>query len=394
MEDLKTPSVDHWWGRVAALIEIRTNDSGIRRKGQLLALFIGLSALILVYLFLNDLVLQILRPNRENLFYLIEDLLLFVPLFIFWKMNQYGWVYFTAYIAIFFTILAGVSLSHPIYIEYTMVAFALPVGMSSFIIKPHSSIMFAAVTTIAYTVASLAVNYIWEYNLTAVVALFALAFMTWVTSQQWEYTLQQNTKLVEDIKKTNRIIEEAYDSTLEGWSHALEVRDRETEGHTKRVTEMTVRLARRMGFDEPLVKQIQRGALLHDIGKLGIPDDILQKPGSLTEKELRVMRLHPQIAVDLLTPIEYLKPALDIPRYHHEKWDGTGYPHGLKGEEIPIEARIFAIIDVYDALTHDRVYRQGMPKREAVEYIKSESGRHFDPAVVEIFLQEVSRVQY
>ena len=149
-----------------------------------------------------------------------------------------------------------------------------------------------------------------------------------------------------------------------------------------------------MGFEELLIKQIQRGALLHDIGKLGIPDDILQKPGSLTEKELRVMHLHPQIAVDLLSPIEYLKPALDIPRYHHEKWDGSGYPHGLKGEEIPIEARIFAIIDVYDALTHDRVYRLGMPKREAVEYIKSESGRHFDPAVVEIFLQEVSRVQY
>ena len=169
----------------------------------------------------------------------------------------------------------------------------------------------------------------------------------------------------------------------------MEIRDRETQGHSKRVTELTIRMARRMGFSEEELVHIYRGALLHDIGKLGIPDDILNKPGPLDEHEMNIMRLHPQIAVDLISPIDYLKPALNIPRYHHEKWDGTGYPHGLVGETIPLEARIYAIIDVYDALTHDRPYRQKMSEKDALEFIKSQAETHFDPAVLEVFLKEI-----
>ncbi len=144
-----------------------------------------------------------------------------------------------------------------------------------------------------------------------------------------------------------------------------------------------------MNFTEEQLCHIRRGALLHDIGKLGIPDEILHKPGSLTEQELTIMRTHTQIAYNLLSPIDYLKPALNIPYYHHEKWDGTGYPHKLKGEDIPLEARIFAIIDVYDALSHDRPYRKAWPKQKVIEYILSESGKHFDPNVVEIFIKEI-----
>ena len=144
-----------------------------------------------------------------------------------------------------------------------------------------------------------------------------------------------------------------------------------------------------MGFSEEQLIQIHRGALLHDIGKLGIPDVILHKPGPLTDAEMATMRTHTQIAYNLLYPIEYLRPALTIPTYHHEKWDGTGYPHGTKGNDIPLEARIFAVIDVYDALSYDRPYRKAWTKEKVIEYIKSESGKHFDPDVVKIFLQEI-----
>jgi len=179
----------------------------------------------------------------------------------------------------------------------------------------------------------------------------------------------------------------AYDTTLVGWSHAMDLRDKETEGHTQRVTEKSVRLAREIGFTEDELVHVRRGALLHDIGKIGIPDSILLKPGPLTDEEWIQMRKHPQYAYDLLWPIVYLRPALDIPYYHHEKWDGTGYPNGLKGEQIPLSARLFAVIDVWDALRSDRPYRPALPEVEVLEYITQQGGKHFDPQVVECFLR-------
>jgi HD-GYP domain-containing protein (c-di-GMP phosphodiesterase class II) len=180
----------------------------------------------------------------------------------------------------------------------------------------------------------------------------------------------------------------AYDRTIEGWSNALDLRDKETEGHTIRVTQMTLELARYAGFSESDLIHIKRGALLHDIGKMGIPDHILLKPGKLTDEEWEMMRKHPQFAYDLLSPITYLQPALDIPYYHHEKWDGSGYPKGLKGEQIPLAARLFSIIDVWDALTSDRPYRPARSKDETLRYIQSMSGSHFDPYVVKIFMEK------
>lgn len=179
----------------------------------------------------------------------------------------------------------------------------------------------------------------------------------------------------------------AYDVTLEGWGRALELRDRETEGHTQRVTKTAILMAQAMGIGEDDLIHFRRGALLHDIGKMGIPDSILLKPGPLTEEEWAVMRRHPSFAYAILTPIEFLYPALDIPYCHHEKWDGTGYPRGLKGEEIPLSARIFAVADVYDALTSDRPYRKAWPKAKVFEHIRAGIGSHFDPAVMEAFFQ-------
>lgn len=177
----------------------------------------------------------------------------------------------------------------------------------------------------------------------------------------------------------------AYDATIEGWSRAMDLRDRETEGHTLRVTGLSVKLARRMGISEGELIFIRRGALLHDIGKLGVPDSILHKASTLTDEEWKIMRQHPQFAYDMLYPIEYLRPALDIPFCHHEKWDGTGYPRGLSGEQIPLAARIFAVVDVWDAVTSDRPYRRAWDMKKAMDYINEQSGKHFDPNVVTPF---------
>ncbi|MDR7596221.1 MAG: PAS domain S-box protein [Armatimonadota bacterium] len=198
-----------------------------------------------------------------------------------------------------------------------------------------------------------------------------------------------NARLVEELRRANLNLQLAYDATLEGWSRALDLRDRETEGHTQRVADLTVRLARAMGVPESAIVHVRRGALLHDVGKLGIPDAILLKPGPLTEEEWDIMRRHPEYAYRWLSSIEFLRPALDIPYCHHERWDGKGYPRGLRGEEIPLAARIFAVVDVFDALTSDRPYRKAWSREEALRYIREQAGSQFDPRVVEVFLREV-----
>jgi HD-GYP domain-containing protein (c-di-GMP phosphodiesterase class II) len=179
----------------------------------------------------------------------------------------------------------------------------------------------------------------------------------------------------------------AYEATIEGWSHAMDLRDRETEGHSRRVAEFTVKMAKRFGMSDEQIMHLRRGALLHDMGKIGIPDPILHKTGRLSDEEWVTMRKHPQLAYDMLYRVEYLRPALDIPYCHHEKWDGTGYPRGLKGEEIPMTARLFAIVDVWDALTSDRPYRPAWSEDQALAYLRDQSGRHFDPQVVDLFFQ-------
>lgn len=193
--------------------------------------------------------------------------------------------------------------------------------------------------------------------------------------------------LMRDLQRSNLDLMMAYDKTIEGWSKALDLRDKETEGHTLRVTQMTVKLAKIAGIPQNEMIHVQRGALLHDIGKMGVPDSILLKPGKLTDEEWLIMRKHPLYAYELLYPIEYLKPCLAIPYAHHEKWDGTGYPRCLKAEQIPLAARLFAVVDVWDALSNDRPYRQAWPKEKVLEHIRALSGTHFDPRAVALFLR-------
>jgi putative nucleotidyltransferase with HDIG domain len=210
-----------------------------------------------------------------------------------------------------------------------------------------------------------------------------------------------NARLFEELKAANMDLEDtnlklaaanielkiAYEATLQGWVRALDMRDKETEGHTQRVTVLTKRLARMLGVSGDELLHITRGALLHDIGKMAIPDSILLKPGSLTDEERELIKKHPVYAYEMLSPIEFLRPAIDIPHYHHEKWDGSGYPVGLSGKEIPFAARIFPVIDVWDALTSDRPYRKGLLPDEVREHIRADSGIHFDPQVVEEFMK-------
>ncbi len=196
-----------------------------------------------------------------------------------------------------------------------------------------------------------------------------------------------NARLFDDLQRSNLELRLAYDATIEGWSQAMELRDKETQGHSERVTEMTLRLARLAGLSDSDLVHLRRGVLLHDIGKMGIPDSILLKPGSLTPEEWHIMRQHPVFAYEMLSAISYLRPALDIPYCHHEKWDGSGYPRGLQGEQIPLMARLFAIVDVFDAITSERPYHGAWSRERALAHIQEQSGKHFDPQVVDLFLK-------
>jgi len=198
--------------------------------------------------------------------------------------------------------------------------------------------------------------------------------------------ITERKKSEEALQDAHKHLQEAYERTIEGWVRALDLRDKETEGHSQRVTEITLRVAQTFGFSEEELAHIRRGALLHDMGKMAISDEILQKKGPLNEVEWEKMRRHPMYAYEMLSPIEYLRPALDIPFCHHERWNGSGYPRGLKEIEIPLVARLFAIVDVWDALCSDRPYRDKLPLQEVIAYLREKSGQLFDPKLVDIFL--------
>jgi PAS domain S-box-containing protein len=200
-----------------------------------------------------------------------------------------------------------------------------------------------------------------------------------------------NAELEDRVEARTRELAETYDTTLEGFARALELRDKETEGHSRRVTENTLKLAQKLHLKDEALEEIRSGAILHDIGKISIPDEILHKKGKLTKKERAIIQEHPETAYKLLSPIPFLSKALEIPYCHHEKWDGTGYPRGLKGNDIPLSARIFAVADVWDALSSDRPYNKAWPRKKIIQYFHEQSGKHFDPYIVKIFLGMVEK---
>ncbi len=208
------------------------------------------------------------------------------------------------------------------------------------------------------------------------------------TRDSLEHRIQLRTA---ELAQANQSIIQAYNQTIEGWSLALELRDKETNGHALRVTEMSIRLGRSLGLSEEELLQVRRGALLHDIGKMGIPDSILLKPGTLTEEEKIIMKKHTSYAYAMLARVKYLRPALSIPYCHHEKWDGTGYPNGLKGKSIPLSARLFSVVDVWDALRTDRPYSKAWDEQKVHDHLRALAGSHFDPNIVDHFLTIITR---
>ena len=207
------------------------------------------------------------------------------------------------------------------------------------------------------------------------------------------HDISEQVRAQQKVTQSSEDLSKAYEATLEGWSHALEMRERETAGHSRRVADITVALAKRLAVPQEQLIQIRRGAILHDIGKLSIPDRILLKPDPLTKEEWVIMRQHPVFAFELLSPIAYLEPALEIPCNHHEHWDGTGYPNGLKGDEIPLSARIFSVVDEWDALTSDRPYRRAWTREAARQYLRDQRGKTFDPGIVDAFLKLMGRTE-
>ena len=216
-------------------------------------------------------------------------------------------------------------------------------------------------------------------------------FFIFVTGMLLFFLIQKD---VNKITRTSAQLAESYEQTIHGWVRVMDLRHQETTDHTARVTRMTLELARIAGITgKQELKRIERAALLHDIGKIGIPDASLIKPGKLVDEEWDLIKMHPQIAHDILSNISFLKPSIDIPYAHHEKWDGSGYPQGLKGDAIPMAARLFAIVDVWDALIHPRVYKDAWPEEKVLKYIKEQAGKHFDPHIVKLYLENYPRIK-
>ena len=292
-------------------------------------------------------------------------------------MNQRGHVALVGWIFclfVFVSILVSYSLND---FNQALLIMALPVTVSSLIIQPWTSFLFAGLTIIIYTWTYLQSAQAFDYDSFSIAILLILAIGAYVVSNILNKAIRDSVR--------------AYDETIQGWANALELRDSETMGHSQRVVDLTLSLARKLGIRGPDLIHVRRGVLLHDIGKMGVPDAILHKPGPLTEEEWVVMRKHPEYARDYFSGISYLTPAMDIPFFHHESWDGTGYPNGLQGEHIPLPARIFAVVDAWDALTSNRPYREAWSKEKTLEYIHEQSGKHFDPRIVDVFVRLIEK---
>ncbi len=311
--------------------------------------------------------------GQNGLYYTICNLAVLALFIATWVMNEGHKVRIASYlymVGTFALCLTAFPLQHS---DQLLLYFAIPNIIVCFITEKRVPLIFLGLSIFSYTGSYLTSGRSDPYNIFSVLCVVVLTLTAWKVAQILD-------------KMINQLVE-AYDTTIEGWSQALEMRSQETEGHSHRVSELTLKLVRTMGIDETLWVHIQRGVLLHDIGKMGVPDEILCKAGPLTRSEWDVMRRHPTMAFQLLSKIPYLQPAIEIPYCHHEKWDGSGYPRGLKGEEIPLEARIFSVIDVWDAMRSHRAYRDAIPENQVVEYLYTERGRSFDPRVIDAFFK-------
>jgi len=343
-------------------------------RQKLLRVLLAMCFIIITGLTIVNLIEWIQDPFAEwGTYNLISDGIAFGILFFLYQANQKGFVSLSGWL-FGLVVLSSIPLSYPLSsINQTFLTMALPVAVSSFVIQPWASSLFAGFVLVFYNVIFFYYRGTFQYDAFSLIALCILAVASYLISSI--------------LNKAIRDAVRAYDETIQGWAKALEMRDSETMGHSQRIVELTLTLAKKLGVGGIDLFHMRRGALLHDIGKMGIPDAILHKPGTLSDEEWVIMRKHPVYARDYLSKVSHLASALDIPYSHHEKWDGTGYPQGLKEEAIPVAARIFAVVDVWDALTSKRPYLETWSKEQALVYIQEQAGKHFDPRVVAAFTE-------
>lgn len=342
-------------------------------RQKIMRVFLLISIVLLIFLTIINFIDMLINPTAEWVVPNLRiDLLAFASLLILWKLNEGG---FAAVAGLGYTILllAIIPSSYSLpFANYTFIVLALPVLLAGFVIHPWMSLLYAFVFSVTYVLVYFLSGKVFIFDYFSILALLAIALGSFVVANILNQSIQD--------------LVTAYDETIRGWAMALEMHDSETLGHSERVVELTLKLAKKMGIKDLDLVHIRRGVLLHDFGKMAIPDAILHKQGPLSPQEWEVMRQHPILAYQFLSNISFLKPAINIPYCHHERWDGTGYPQGLKGESIPLAARIFAVVDVWDALTADRDYRKSWSREEALTYIESQSGTHFDPRIVKVFI--------
>ena len=350
--------------------ETLTHES---RQEQILRATLFLNIVVVIILLPINTLRETSHANPGSLFFTICNLVVLLLLTLAWTLNEMHKVHFSSFlymISTFLLCLTAFPLQHT---DELLLYFAIPNVIVPFISEKRTPFLFLALSIFSYVSCYFLLGSSEPFNIFSLLCLILLTLTAWKVATILDRMFSQ--------------LVEAYDTTIEGWSQALEMRSQETEGHSHRVTELTMRLVREMKIDKSLWVHIQRGVLLHDIGKMGIPDTILCKAGPLTPAEWEQMRQHPVKAYQLLSKIPYLQPSIEIPYCHHEKWDGTGYPRGLKGEEIPLEARIFSVIDVWDAMRSHRSYRDAIPENQVIEYLRTESGRSFDPQVINAFFE-------
>jgi HD domain len=347
-------------------------------RQKLLRVLLVTCIIILLGLTIFDLMGQL--PNTLNRFerFNLADagIAITVFLILLW-MNQRGHVPLVGWIFCLFVFVSIFIFYSPLHFTQALLIIALLVAVSSLIIQPWTSFLFAGLTILIYTWIYFQSGNGFAYDTLSIAALFILAIGTYVVSHILNKSISDSVH--------------AYDETIQGWANALELSGSETMGHSQRVLRLTMSLARKLGIRGPDLIHVRRGVLLHDVGKMGIPDSILHKPAALTEDEWVVVRKHPESARDYFSGISSLTSAMDIPFFHHEKWDGTGYPHGLQGEHIPLPARIFAVVDAWDSLTSDRPYREAWPKEKTLQYIQEQAGKQFDARIVDIFTRLVEK---
>lgn len=334
----------------------------------------ALSILVLMVTVIH-LAMYLIYQDLNYAFYLLGDIIALLICLAAWEMQRSRTKKPAAILLLVATTLL-ITVAFPIdLLDRMLLLYTIPVILASILISPPSSFVFALFSTLGYTVVFLVSPRTAPYNYLAVCFLFLIAAMAWLVTSRTE--------------RTYRSLSKAYDASIEGWRRTLDERTQVPEGHADKLVDLTLKLAAAMGVPESEFEYIRRGVLLHDVGKMAIPDKILLKKGKLTEWDWEVVHMYPAYAYQWMSSIEYLRPALDIPHYHQEHWDGTGYPDGLQGEKIPLAARIFAVVYVWDALCTEKPYRKAWTEEKARQHLRDQAGHQFDPKVVEAFLKIV-----